>query len=180
MQVRLQVQVVVVVMVVQLLLLLLLLLLQQLLLTEVKVERSVHAELVFDDFVDVAVLESALQRVQVQVQVVGHGPVVVEHAHQLAHHLRRCGRRVVLRTGAAVVDGHTLGQGGAQQAGASAAAAVAAVVAAVVGRRGGGGAAVAAAEPAHDGIDVAVGQDRVTDGRRLSGSLRRLAARLTG
>jgi hypothetical protein len=110
-----------------LLLLLLLLLLHELLvLAEIKVERAVHAELVLDDFVDVAILESALQRVQVQVQVVGHqaghDAVVVEDAHQVAHDLRRSRRRfrlvladVLRRTGAVTGTAVALGQGGPQQ-----------------------------------------------------------------
>ena len=61
-------------------------------LAEVKIERAVHAQLVLDDLVHVAV-ETTVEGVEVQVQVVGHGPVVVQGAHQLRHHLRRCGRR---------------------------------------------------------------------------------------
>ena len=46
-----------------LLVLLVLLLHELLMLTKVKVERAVHAELVFDDFVDVTIFEAALQRI---------------------------------------------------------------------------------------------------------------------
>ena len=80
--VLLQVMVMVLLLQTELVLLLLLLLLHELLmLTKVKVQRPVHAEFVLDDFVDVAIFESALQRVQIQIQVVGHqtghDPVVV-------------------------------------------------------------------------------------------------------
>lgn len=77
--------------------LLLLLLHELLMLTEIKVERPVHAELVLDNFVDVTIFEAALQGIQIQIQVVwhqaGHDAVVVQHPHQVAHDLRWRRRR---------------------------------------------------------------------------------------
>lgn len=71
--VLLQVMVMVLLLQSELVLLLLVLLLHHLLvLTKIKIQRSVHAQFVLDDFVDVAIFKSALQRVQVQIQVVGH------------------------------------------------------------------------------------------------------------
>ena len=80
-----------------LLVLLVLLLHELLMLTKVKVERAVHAELVFDDFVDVTIFEAALQRIQIEIQIVwhqaGHDAVVVQHTHEVAHDLRWRRRR---------------------------------------------------------------------------------------
>lgn len=89
-QLRLQmVQVVVVVQVVQVV--------RLLVGREVELEAAVHVELVADDLVDVAV-KAAVQRLDVEVEVVEHGAagaavVAVERAHQLPHHLRRRRRR---------------------------------------------------------------------------------------
>ena len=65
-----------------LMLLVLLLLVEQLLLVlaEVEVEGTVHAEFMLDDLVHVAV-KTAVKRVQVEVKVVGHWSVVIQGPH---------------------------------------------------------------------------------------------------
>lgn len=53
-------------------------------LREVEVQAAVHAQLVLDNLVHIAV-EPPVQRLDVQVQVVQQG-AVVQGAHQLPHH----------------------------------------------------------------------------------------------
>lgn len=66
-----------------------------LLLAEVEVQTSIHAELVLDDFVYVAV-ETAVQCLDVQVEVVEQRRVESAH-HQLSHHGGRWARAGRLR-----------------------------------------------------------------------------------
>lgn len=124
-------QIVVIVLLLQaqlvLLLVLLVLLHQLLLLTKIEIQRTLHRQFVFDELVDIAVLEFVLQRVQIQIQVVrhhaGHDAVVVQHAEQVTHDLRRRRRRlrlvanVLRRTRTLARTGHDipLSQSGSQQ-----------------------------------------------------------------